>query len=190
MRIKKLILPLGLFFSSAVAHASHKSWYLVDPGANCHATLSGDAQFVVYSDGALTNNASYRVPVSCPITLAGRFASQNQFPMARWASSRTSTVYGFDASTSFDFTCKVWVTSTTGSTYYGNDVTLAKSTPSNVQISLSVYTGTAGYTWGGTVGNGGTLSVRSMGYSCYVPPGSSIYAYSENICQKDSSCQR
>jgi hypothetical protein len=194
MRTSRLILiaaiPAGVLLLAGTALATHKSWYLTDTGANCRATNSGSASWFVFNDGAITNNTQFANTVKCPITLAGRFASQPgpptnpqfaNFPVARWAAADHGTIWGFDGSASGDLSCRAWAFASTGSTYYSNSSTVSANN-SNVQLDL--YSGS----WGGTLGLGSTITVRAMGYDCSLPAGSSIYGYRVNICQRDANC--
>lgn len=178
-----LVSGVAVCLLSAPAWATHKSWNLVDPGANCRSSFSGTtaAQFR-FTDGAIKNNGTSSAGVWCPVTLAGRYGSGTQFNMARWPTSRAATVYGFDASSTDDIRCNLIVMSDTGSIYSSSTKTVANANNSVVQISM-----VSNGSWGLEIGNGMTLSIRSAGYNCNVPPGSSIYAYEEKICQYTSS---
>jgi len=174
-----LVSAVAVCLCSAPAWATHKSWNLVDPGANCRSSFSGGtaAQFR-FTDGMIKNNGTSSAGVWCPVTLAGRYGSTNAFNMARWPTSRAATVYGFDGSSTDDIRCNMIVMSDTGSIYSSATKSVAGANNSVVQISM-VSSGS----WGLDIGTGTTLSIRSMGYNCNVPPGSSIYAYEEKICQ-------
>jgi hypothetical protein len=181
------IVGLAVCLFSAKAWATHKSWNLVDPGANCHSELSGlnSSQFV-YVDGAIKNNGPNTFTVTCPVTLAGRYGSQGtSFSMARWPTSRAGTVYGYDGSASADIDCLMMVISNTGSVY-----TSARrfQSPAGANGRAVTVRMVQSGSWGSEIGSGSTLSLRAMGYMCKVPPGSMIYAYEEKICQINSNC--
>jgi len=197
MRSSRLILATlsaaaAALLAAGTASATHKSWYLTDPGANCRANLSGSASWFVFNDGAITNNTSSGNSVTCPITLAGRFQSQPgpstfpsyaSFSLARWAAADHGTLWGFDASSSDNFSCRAWVFGSTGSSYYGD--TFA---PAAVNSGVTIEFIPPGGTWAGIIGDGSAITARAMGYECWLPPGSSIYGYRVNICQRDSGC--
>jgi hypothetical protein len=179
---------------SGNAFATHKNWFLADAGSSCHLLYSGAPGAVRYIDGAIVNTTSTAIGVTCPYTLAGRFASQPgppdfpsyaNFPMATWAaadSDRPSTIRGYDGSATDDFSCTTWALTSTGSTYSGAARTRV-ATNNNVQIDMNI----AG-TWGGLLGTGASITLRALGHSCLLPGNSSIYGYELRLCQRDSNC--
>jgi len=169
---------------SAPAWATHKSWNLVDPGANCRSASAGvSASKFVFADGSIKNTGTTSGAVTCPVTLAGRYGNQGSpqaYSMARWPTAREATVYGFDGSGSDDIRCNMIVMSNTGSVYSSSTRT---QTPANANGSAVRVNMVVSGSWGLDIGTGTTLSIRTMGYNCNVPPGSHIYAYEEKICQ-------
>jgi hypothetical protein len=186
---RPLVCALFVGLYSSNANATHKSWNLIDPGANCHSSFAGPtATKFVYADGAITNTGSTLATVACPVTLAGRFGSLSgpSFSMQRWPTARKGIVYGYDGSSSGDIACQMIMFSDTGSVYNSAKVTASPAGANGQAVQVSVVQGglsMSGGNWGGAIGRGLTLSVRSMEYYCDVPAGSSIYAYGEAICQ-------
>ena len=74
--------------------------------------------------------------------------------------------------------CTANVLSNTGSEYWSRTVSSQNTGPTILQIYDVM-----GETWGGNLGGGETITVRSMGYRCSLPPQSIVYGYSVNICQ-------
>src|SRR5262245_56952198 len=98
MRTLRELFISGLFVCvcSAPAWATHKSWNIIDPGANCRPVFGGSiAAKFIYTEGAIKNKSTGAAHVSCPVTLAGRYGNHGgpaEFPMARWPAARAATV--------------------------------------------------------------------------------------------------
>src|SRR6185503_20303918 len=103
-----------------------KTWELRDPGMNCISTTSQFSSQLEYVDGALINNGSALRTVSCPVTLAGKFAASagnvGPFPVAQWAAAGWGNIWVFDGSTTGDISCVFHAQSSTGSSFFSRSV--------------------------------------------------------------------
>jgi hypothetical protein len=181
---------LAVLALSASASASHKSWFLRNPGTSCQSSTSMVNNPLTYSQGAIYNYGSATSYVTCPMTLAGRFAGTNpigvNFVMAEWASAIWGKVYVEDNSSTANVSCTAWVRSSSGGTYLSASKT---SSGTGAQtLSLNAYSAGAGqYTWSGSLGTG-VFTIRSLGYSCTLPGYSLVSGYDAKICQNYTNC--
>lgn len=193
-RIVSLVIVIGAGVAFArSASATHKSWILQDGGTSCRAVYSGTVGAQRYVEGAVTNVSGSRITLVCPIALAGRFASQpgnlgpaSTFPMATWAAAEKierPAVFGYDGSSTDNFSCTTYALTSSGSVYYGSTKTISAVNQA-VRIDLT----DSSASWGSTMGSGASLNVRALGHICRVPPNSTIYGYRVKICQRSTTC--
>jgi hypothetical protein len=179
--LRPQILIAGILFAFAVvcaprnAEAVHKNWVLENAGSECTFT-SPNPSFDNYSEHSLYNGSTSSRNVSCPVALSARWGAANA-PIPRWAAAWAANVYVKNQQPGTAFSCTA----------------RARLASNVIRFSRSVSTSAGGDVrltpafsddWGGGLEAAETDIVRSMDFSCNVPPNySGIYGYRVRICQ-------
>jgi hypothetical protein len=164
------------------AHATHKSWALRQLGISCFP--SSPTTTASKGSGFYINQTAPTGGAICPVNLSGMWASNGgfTFDIPLWVATRWAKVYVYNFTTVNPVTCSASALATTGSTYWSQSV--ASSGLGHQTILLNADDGH----WGGSLGVGSGINVRSMNYHCSMHDAGRILGHETLICQRDANC--
>jgi len=182
------VISLGIFLVTGAgarsASAHHEAWVLRDSGTQCafEAPSSNTDEDNYYL--GLFNGASYERWMSCPVSLAARWASSAPvYSAGLWARASAAVVYVANNQSGQQLACQAEVKLASGALRFSRTV----STTAGGDQRL---TPNSDRNWGGDLEAYKGDTVRGMVFSCLVPPNySGVYGYKVRMCIRNAECQ-
>jgi hypothetical protein len=178
---------------SGRAQATHKNWYMKDPGISCRfeaQTRSADAGGSGW--GELGNFGGSGRWAICPVTLAGRWGSSGAggygFPVdkPRWGNAMYADVYIQHWSPSGTTSCQAIARMSDQQTYFSRVVDSQGAVQGAQRLAIT----SAVNSWGPntTLELNKLKTLKSLDYECFLNAGDRIEGYKAQICQNFQFC--